>query len=87
MAKCVKLDVEEAENEVIRGAVALLKRSRPLIFIEIGKKALAEREPESLRFLRSIGYTFFTLRRHRLQPLSGQFAPGTNVTAIPDAWI
>lgn len=79
----IKIDVEEAENEVIRGASRLIERTRPLIIIEIGKKALAAGEPESLRYLRTLGYSFFTLRRDQLRPLLGPITPGTNVIAIP----
>jgi FkbM family methyltransferase len=79
----IKIDVEEAENEVIRGAARLIKRARPLIIIEIGKKSLAAGEPESLRYLSTMGYNYFTLRRDQLRPLLGPIIPGTNVIAIP----
>jgi FkbM family methyltransferase len=79
----IKIDVEEAEDEVISGAMALLERARPLIVLEVGRKAIESRDPESLRQLRSLSYNFFVLNRTRLQPLPEKLASGQQVIAVP----
>jgi hypothetical protein len=57
----VKIDVEGAEAEVIRGAAALLRDVRPLLFVELHLDML-ERRGESvdalLADLASCGYRF-----------------------------
>ncbi len=57
----VKIDVEGAEGEVIRGAAALLREIRPLLFLELHMDVL-ERRGESvealLSQLTSCGYHF-----------------------------
>jgi hypothetical protein len=57
----VKIDVEGAEAEVIRGASAMLRELRPLLFLELHMDVL-ERQGESvetlLSQLTSCGYRF-----------------------------
>jgi len=57
----VKIDVEGAEADVIRGAAALLREARPLLFLELHLDVL-ERRAESvdavLSQLKSYGYQF-----------------------------
>ncbi|HWK11861.1 MAG TPA: FkbM family methyltransferase [Vicinamibacterales bacterium] len=57
----VKIDVEGAEAEVIRGSAALLRDARPLVFLELHLDVL-ERRAESvdalLSHLTSYGYRF-----------------------------
>jgi FkbM family methyltransferase len=46
---CVKVDVEGMEDKVISGLQNLLRRDRPLVFMEVGDGALGERLRELLR--------------------------------------
>ncbi|MCA1560265.1 MAG: FkbM family methyltransferase [Acidobacteria bacterium] len=58
----VKIDVEGAEAEVVRGAEALLRETRPIVFLELHLDEL-ERRQESiedlLRPLTAQGYQYF----------------------------
>ena len=58
--RCVKIDVEGAELEVVRGAANLLRRTRPLLLIEVHGFALPHfgASVEQLRsFLADLGYS------------------------------
>jgi FkbM family methyltransferase len=79
----IKIDVEEAEDDVIKGAMALLEAARPLIILEVGRKAIESGDPESLRQLRSLNYKIFALNRTRLQSLPEKLLPGQAVIAVP----
>lgn len=86
-ADFVKLDVEGAEELVLRGAVRLLSKSRPVLLFEVNRSA-AERlgaSPEGAwELLTSFGYRFFQVQQ------DGQLAPtasppaGGNVFGVPD---
>jgi FkbM family methyltransferase len=60
----LKLDVEGAEELVLRGAKALLERSKPIVLLEVDPQA-AEGQglavSASWDYLRQMGYDFFTV--------------------------
>jgi FkbM family methyltransferase len=81
----LKLDVEGAEELVLRGARSLLERSRPIVLFEVNPQATGgagRAVSTSWDFLRQMGYDFFkvdpgsSLRRLE-EPI-----PGGNVFAI-----
>jgi len=80
----VKVDVEEAEDAVIRGARTLLQDALPLVIIAIGGGSTRAMDSESIRQLKSLGYDCFTLVRTRILPLPNRILPSTNVIAIPN---
>lgn len=49
----MKIDVEGAEADVLRGAVETLRAARPILFLSIHSDALRDR---CLAFLRELGY-------------------------------
>jgi FkbM family methyltransferase len=53
----LKIDTEGYEDEVLAGAIELLKRFRPVIYIELCTEYLASSE-NAVRLLRELGYTF-----------------------------
>ncbi len=72
----IKIDVEEAEDDVIAGAGALLKSFRPLVLVEIGRASATRGHSKALELLEGLGYRFFVLDRKRLVPFPGHFRPG-----------
>lgn len=51
----LKIDVEGAELEVLRGAKSLFQRKRPVVLCEVG----SESSPDVTAFLSSLGYQIF----------------------------
>jgi hypothetical protein len=67
----VKLDVDGFESEVLRGATALLRDSRPVFMMELSPYVLAERGSsleELVSFFVPNGYRFFHERTGRELP-------------------
>jgi FkbM family methyltransferase len=67
----VKLDVEGAEEMVLRGSQATLERHRPMILFEISKSAtrrLGLSQDGAWQFLEQLGYRFFALDENQ-QPV------------------
>lgn len=79
----LKIDVEEAEDAVIAGAMALLERFRPGIIIEIGGQAIRAGQSNALNHLQTLGYHFWEMRSGRIIPLTALHPPSTNVIALP----
>ncbi|KKC25755.1 FkbM family methyltransferase [Sphingomonas sp. SRS2] len=72
-ADVIKIDVEGAELGVLRGAVALLEASRPLIMFESGPHEVLGHGKEAMwRFLRERDYAVFAPNRlaHEAPPFS-----------------
>jgi FkbM family methyltransferase len=62
----IKIDVQGAEMRVLRGAIGILQRCRPALFIEVDDAALrkqASSAPELFNHLSSLGYRAYRLRR------------------------
>lgn len=79
----LKIDVEEAEDGVIEGAMEMLTRFRPGIIIEIGGQAIRAGQSTALRQLQTLGYQFWESRSGRVTPLTTLHLPSTNVIALP----
>ena len=65
----VKCDVEGHEPAVIRGAEATLRRSRPILIVEIEQRHQDTDIRQTFRQLTSLGYTGYSLSPHGLRPL------------------
>jgi FkbM family methyltransferase len=65
----IKIDVEGAEMDVLRGASSLLKQARPLLFLELHPTKLAgfsSSVPEIVEYLGQAGYSFYKTSYFRL---------------------
>ncbi|HEX2202622.1 MAG TPA: FkbM family methyltransferase [Longimicrobium sp.] len=84
----VKVDVEGAEAEVLRGAAGLLRRRRPLLFLEFHLDELERRgeRPEAmLDVLRAYGYSVETPLGKRLAPAAIHASAGAVVRFVARA--
>lgn len=71
----IKIDVEGAELDVLRGAERTLRRCKPLIVVECDRRlATMERVKETFSFLQGLGYSGQFLSKGKLLPLAA-FAP------------
>jgi FkbM family methyltransferase len=75
----IKIDAEEAEDQVIRGGLETLRRFAPLLIMEVS----ANQPGQSIKLLGSLGYNFFALNRKRLSALTRGIDGNGNVIAIP----
>jgi FkbM family methyltransferase len=71
----LKIDVEGADLEVLRGGECLIERCRPALLIEVAPRLLAERGQTGAdieRFLERLGYVTFRYERtaHQLKPVA-----------------
>lgn len=66
----LKVDVEGYEIEVLRGAMQLIQKYRPLIFCEIEKRHNAEYQ-KFFSMLRSAGYVSYIFRNDQFNEFSG----------------
>lgn len=85
----IKMDVEGAEELILRGARDLFGRCRPKVIFEINPSAAARLQLAELgawNFLAERGYRFFTMQEDgTLQAITGE-RDGANVIALhPDA--
>ncbi len=83
----VKLDVEGAELDVLKGAPGLLSKARPLILSELTDVRTAPwgyRSQEIYAFLEARGYRWFSIApKARLRSISGSGGP-ENLLAVPE---
>ena len=84
----VKVDVEGAELDVLRGGERTLARFRPHLILEVQRETAQSGGHEAkdiLQFLEPLGYAFFTIgRKARLYPLQpDNLAPFQNVLCVP----
>jgi FkbM family methyltransferase len=75
----LKIDTEGYEDEVLAGAVGLLREFNPIIYIELGSQYLTSSK-EAVRLLRDHGYTF-----DRELVLEESFS-GENFFALPQTF-
>jgi hypothetical protein len=69
----IKCDVEGAELLALRGATEILKKYKPLVFLEVCNewtKDFHYSPADIVSFLSSLGYTDFYLITDRIKPLS-----------------
>jgi FkbM family methyltransferase len=81
----MKVDVEGAEGQVVRGARETLSRFHPIVIVELDceqERVFGDEPEEILGYLRDLGYAFYTLRRRRLIPLTGLFGDYENVIGL-----
>lgn len=84
----IKIDVEGAELDVLRGGQQTLAHYRPHLIIEVQNETSGSAgyaADEILSFLEPMGYSFFTIGRNaRLRPLSREtLKPFQNVLCVP----
>lgn len=72
---CIKIDVEGYECPVLRGATELIKRRRPVIFLEAHFSVLKEVSGDSneslFELINSLGYTPFTYQGEKVESFEG----------------
>ena len=66
----IKVDVEGFEQQVLEGAEATLRRSRPTLLIEIEEKHRREPIERALAAVEALGYQGLFLRKGTLTPLT-----------------
>jgi len=81
----LKLDVEGAEELVLRGARSMLERWRPIVLFEVNPRAtegVGLTVSASWDFLRQMGYDFFAVDPGSSLRRLDEPIPGGNVFAI-----
>lgn len=81
----VKLDVEGAEGLVLRVAVEVLERFRPILIVEIDRipeKRWGDSPESLLKFLEHYGYTIYLLKGWKIERLSSYLLNYANVIAV-----
>jgi len=81
----MKIDVEGAEGQVLRGAQETLSQFHPLLIVELDRereRAFGDEPEKVLDYLRNLGYAFYALRRRRLIPLAGLPGDYENVIGL-----
>ena len=63
--RLIKVDVEGMELQVLRGAVGLIERFRPILYVENDK---AEKSAELIRYIASLGYDLYWHRPPLFNP-------------------
>ncbi len=84
----VKIDVEGAELDVLRGGEQTLARYHPYLILEVQNETAQSAGHEAkdiLKLLEPLGYTFFTIgRKAKLHPLqTDRLAAFQNVLCVP----
>jgi FkbM family methyltransferase len=82
----IKMDVQGAEELVLRGASNVVARMRPAVILEIwppGPPLLGLKPYGALEFLDRLGYEFFVLSQHEVMKKITSLPSDGNVIAIP----
>jgi FkbM family methyltransferase len=77
----IKIDVENFEYFVLKGAAGLLKKHKPLIYCELWDN---ENRKQSMEFLRSLGYSAQILEREKLVDYASEKHSTQNFFFVPD---
>jgi FkbM family methyltransferase len=78
----IKMDVENFEYYVLKGAEALIKKHRPVIYTELWPN---ENRKKCINFLNKLGYSPFTLHKKELVPFGKEEHSNNNFFFIPDS--
>ncbi len=82
----IKLDVEGAEEEVLKGANSLLLQSKPKVLFEMGSRNSSniEGDPQGAwNYLEQLGYGFFMIQSDGELSKLNSAPPAGNILAIP----
>lgn len=71
----MKIDVENFEYFVLRGAEKLIKKNKPVIYCELWEN---ENRKKSITFLNNLGYSAFILHKKVVMPYSENFHQKNN---------
>lgn len=71
----MKIDVENFEYFVLRGAEKLIKKNKPVIYCELWEN---ENRKKSITFLNNLGYSAFILHKKEVMPYSENFHQKNN---------
>jgi FkbM family methyltransferase len=85
----IKIDVEGAEVNVLKGAVTVLRQYQPVIFIEVINELLSRFEhtaAELFEFLYQFGYTAFEITAPRQLKQLQQPGEAYNIVFLPKAY-
>lgn len=59
----IKVDVEGMEAEVFAGAEAVLRRQRPVVLFEQGRRDFSQGQSRAINLLKKYGYEFSAIQR------------------------
>jgi FkbM family methyltransferase len=83
---CLKMDVEGAEELILRGATSLFEKCKPRVIFEINPPAIEALQLEMFgawQFLEARGYQFFTMDPDGNMTQLTSRSAGANVVALP----
>lgn len=83
----LKLDVEGAEEEVLRGASSVLIQSKPKVLFEMGSRNssnIAGDPQGAWNYLQQFGYNFFKIQNNGELLKLNSAPPAGNILAIPE---
>jgi FkbM family methyltransferase len=79
--RIMKIDVEGAELDVLRGAAQTIRRHQPIIFFECWPTERGQRIEELFAYVLELGYTT------RQAPVVPPWLAGTGAGAWPEMWV
>jgi FkbM family methyltransferase len=63
----IKIDVEGHEENVLNGAIKILKRDKPVLLVEIEERHSKKKVEETINFINSLGYKSYYLSGSNLE--------------------
>ena len=63
----IKIDVEGHEENVLNGAIEIIKKNKPVLLVEIEEKHTKRNVNESINFINSLGYKSYYLSGSKLE--------------------